>query len=153
MRRLIVILLILAIMLFCWQGSYAEAIQTECKLATAVDWSAEEWFETAENRALLTMLFLFEMGANNTISVDEYSVSDSLVCKNENTLSIAICGNKDSLMIFYAPELPYASYLSMEKYTIDVLQNSLNLIYPEVKLNTKEALEQALDLIGTMYSN
>ena len=99
------------------------------------------------------MLFLFEMGTNNTISIDEYSVSDSLVCKNENTLSVAICGKKDSLMIFYAPEMSYASYLRMENYTIDVLQNSLNLIYPEVRINTKEALQQALDLIGAMSSN
>ncbi len=153
MRRFIVILLIPVIMLFYCQSSCAEAIQTECKLATAVDWSAEEWFETAESRALLTMLFLFEMGANNTISIDDYSVSDSLVCKNDGILSIAICGKNDSLMIFYEPEMPYASYLVMEKYTIDVLQNSLNLIYPDVTINTSEALQQALDLIGTMINN
>lgn len=153
MRKIIAFLFIPVVMLFHCQSSNAEAIQIECKLVNAVNWSADEWFETAENRALLTMLFVYEMGANNTIAIDEYSVSDSLVCKNESLLSVAICGNKDSIMIFYTPDLPYAKFLPMEKYTIDTIQNTLELIYPEVKLNSKEALQQALDLIGTMLSN
>lgn len=153
MRRLIVALVIPIIMLACCQHSFADATQMDCKLASSVDWSSEEWFETEESRAFLTMLFLFEMGTNNTISIDKYSVSDSLVCRNENILSIAICGKSDTLMIFYEPDLPYASYLLMKQYSIDDLQYSLSALYPEVKLNTSEALQQALDLLQTMYNN
>lgn len=140
-------------MLSYCQHSFADAIQMDCKLASSVDWSANEWFETEENRALLTMLFLFEMGTNSTISIDKYTVSNSLVCKNENILSIAICGKSDTLMIFFEPDIPYASYLLMQPYSIDDLQYSLTALYPEIKLNTSEALQQALDLLQTMYNN
>ena len=153
MRRLIIALIIPIIMLSYCQHSFADATQMECKLASSVDWSADEWFETEENRAFLTMLFLFEMGTNNTISIDKYSVSDSLVCKNENILSIAICGKNDTLMVFYEPNIPYASYLLMKQYPIEDLQYSLSALYPEVKLNSSEALQQALDLLQTMYNN
>ena len=153
MRRLIIALIIPIIILSYCQHSFADATQMECKLASSVDWSADEWFETEENRAFLTMLFLFEMGTNNTISIDKYSVSDSLVCKNENILSIAICGKNDTLMVFYEPNIPYASYLLMKQYPIEDLQYSLSALYPEVKLNSSEALQQALDLLQTMYNN
>lgn len=152
MRRLIAGLVI-PIMLFCCQRSFADATQIECKLVSAVDWSSDEWFETEESRALLTMLFLFEMGTNNTIVIDKYSVGDSLVCKNGSILSIAICGENDTLMIFYEPDLPYASYLLMKQYPIDGLQYSLSALYTEVKLNSSEALQQTLDLLKTMYIN
>lgn len=153
MRRFIVILLIPMMMLFCCQSALADATPIECKLASSVDWSSDEWFETAETRAFLTVLFLFEAGANNTISIDNYSVNDSLVCKNGDILSIAVCGENDTLMIFYEPTTPYASLLLMEPYTIEVVQNSLSQLYPEVKLNTSESLLLALDMLQTLYNN
>ena len=153
MKRLIVALIIPVIVLLGCQHSFADATQIECKLASAVDWSSDEWFETAENRALLTMIFLFDMGTNNVINVDKYYVSDSLVCKNGNILSIAICGENDTLMVFFEPDIPYASYLSMEHYSIDSLQYSLSALYPEIESNTTEALQQALDLLYALYNN
>lgn len=153
MRRSIIVLLIPIILLSYCQQSSADATQIECNLASAIDWSSDEWFETEESRAFLTILFLFEMGTNNTISIDNYSVRDSLVCKNGNVLSIAICGKNNTVMIFYEPEIPYASYLLMNQYSIDDLQYSLSALYPEVKLNTGDALQQALDLLQTMYNN
>jgi len=148
-----VVLTIPIIMLSCCQHSFADAVQMECKLASAVDWSSDEWFETEESRAFLTMLFLFEMGTNRTISIGKYSINDSLVCKNENILSIAICGENDTLMIFYEPDIPYASYLLVKQYPIDDLQYSLSVLYPDIRLNTNGALQQAIDMIQTMYNN
>ncbi len=153
MRRLIAALVIPIILIFCCQCSFADATQIDCKLASAVEWSSDEWFETAENRAFLTMLFLFEMGTNNTITIDNYSVGDSLVCKEGNILSIAICGKNDTLLIFYKPDIPYASYILMRQYPIDNLQYSLNTLYTKVEPNTSEALQRALDLLQTMYNN
>ena len=153
MKRLIVILAVPVIMLFYCQRSFADATQIECKLASSVDWSSDEWFETAESRAFLTMLFLLEMGTNNTISIDDYSVRNSLVCKNESILSIAVCGDNDTLLIFYEPNISYASYLLMQPYPISDLQYSLSALYTEVEKNTSEALQQALDLLQTMYND
>lgn len=134
-------------------NSLADSVPIPCQLVEAVDWSANEWISTPENRAFLTVLFLFEMETGNIISIDDYYASESIVCKNDDVLSIAICGKKNSIMIFYRPSIHYASYLVMEQYTVDTLKSSLDHIYEEVYINTTTAMQEALELLETIYNS
>lgn len=151
-KKILSYILVIVLVVSISQCALADAIPMTCEFANSINWTSDAWFSSAENRAFLTILFLFEMGANKTISIDDYSAGESLVCRKGDVLSIAICGDYHTLMIFYEPNIKYASYLYMDKYELANLYRSLNSIYEEAHINTSSALEEALSLLRSTYN-
>ncbi len=122
------------------------------EIAGSLDLNSSEWLSTGLNRALLTELMFLELGIKDYIDINDYSITESMVCKTDIAIVIAICGTYNTLIVFYTPEFDFAQYsfLSESNFTavaLNLAQNTDNIY-----INEDDDLETALGIIDAAFN-
>ena len=121
MKKVLSLILALCMLLACCALAESDdGIVYEPSLANAVGVSADEWFSTSENRALLTVLRLLDC--------DELLVEGDLLDTTGAVVDTTYVGRGDSvlvayyhavdgdLIIMYNPETGIADYMVLDSY-------------------------------------
>ena len=111
MKKVLSLILALCMLLACCALAESDdGIVYEPSLANAVGVSADEWFSTGENRALLTVLLGLEItSADGNYGLSDF-VGDSYVGLNDDTLFVVMCGETKDLIMVYQPSIGTAIY-------------------------------------------
>lgn len=146
-----IVALILALVMLCLVSSSlasSDLVDYKFELANGLGYSAKEWCSSELNRAMLTILFSYELYVDGKLDMDNYSIGDSVVClfTDQTTIAVFITGTKDTLLIFFTPSMSYSQYCFMPKATVTQITNSLSdwgTMYP----NTASGISQAAQII------
>lgn len=111
MKKVLSLILALCMLLACCAlAEFDDGTVYEPALANSIDVSADEWFSTGENRALLTVLLGLEItSADGSYGLSDF-VGDSYVGLNDDTLFVVMCGDAKDLIMVYQPSIGTAIY-------------------------------------------
>ena len=89
-----------------------DQVYFQSSMIDSLNYKAKEWFDSSENRALLTILFALEISSQfPNEKFDCYnSLEPSYVGKNGPTLFIVYCNETRSLIVTYQPISGEAAY-------------------------------------------
>ncbi len=153
-KRIVSFLLTFILCLTCCTCFADDLKDCDLSYANSMNLSTEEWFSTDINRAALTVLVLFEFWQKDLIdSLDSYDILESVVCRpTDEDLAVLICGEKDTLLVFYTPRMPFSQYLFMKKSNAAELQKGLSNVFGERIPNTADSILAAMEMLRPMMS-
>jgi len=105
-----------------------EVISFEPTFTNTFDYSAQEWFSSSLNRALLTMMLgadLIQVLDEETFILGPSLANTTFVAKDSVKLIVYFHAEQNDLMVFYTPVLGEAGYAYMEKSSDIVIQGAL----------------------------
>lgn len=160
MKKLISVLLALMLVFSVTGSCFAEtdtssATRFDPKLADAMKYDSEKFMSTSFNRALVTVLLYLQLSIDKTINADDYTLVDSIVASNEDgIISVACMGDKDTLVILYAPQSGgIASYMTLSITSKSLVESILKeggntTVYTNDTSDLKSVLEMLKDIVN-----
>lgn len=126
----------------------SDPIPFESSLVDGADFTAKQWFSTDYSRATFTIMLIYELSVRENLSLTDYSIAESVVgMTSDGILSVAICGTKDTLLIFYIPSNTQnkAQYMKMSKVDFSDLYSLMKTQNDETYINDTASLQKALE--------
>ncbi len=148
-NKLLVFLVAVVYSCAAFSGAFADNKTFSTDLTDAVNRSIEEWMKDDTSRALITVLLTLDlMLYDSSFSIDDYSPGESVIARTNDTISVAVAGKKNGLLIFYTPALKYAQYTTLSSNTqlelYAVLQGNSDSTY----LIDANTMAEVVDLLG-----
>ena len=122
-------------------------------LVDAMDYSRSDWMKDETNRALVTVLLMVAALAESGLSADDYTITDSVVAYSDETICIAICGTKDTLIIFYTPSVKFGQYTKIGKVTKSQMYTIMKDTNTMAYENSASAISTVLDMLMEAFND
>lgn len=171
LRGILSLVLVLTLLVGCCAVGYCEepaAAETETEtesdsqlmtitptIANSFEYSADEWFSTSLNRALLTVLL--SLNLNGEVDENDVSLTDALINNtsfvglSDTTLTVLYQGTEADLLVFYYPELEVCHF-SLTTHGSDALtKTALETICPDGCYENE--LDDIATVIGLLAEN
>ena len=155
MSAILALVLVFSVAGACFaETSTSSAVKFEPKLADAMKYDADKYMSTSLNRALVTVLLFLQLTGDKVYTTDDYSLIDSMVAEQKGIITVALLGEKNTLVMLYAPGTGVASHMTLSatsKTTIEaILKEGGNT---EVYTNSIDDLKTVLEMLKEVLNN
>ncbi len=162
MKKLICVLLALALLCGCVCALADESVNFEPSITKLLDYSASDWVLTSYNRAALTVLLLLDLSQNNVISSDEMTAllanislrGVSYVGRDGAMIHLIACDGENNMAVIYTPALSLANYVKLDNSITDasvvelIIANFCNDGY--YKNDPSDILDVTLEILNAL---